>query len=74
MSDNHNTSNLRSLQASVKETSVLLNILQGTSGQAFAADNDGWDRSTPGKKKAYRRSWPFHVAVMKWCLNLFQMV
>lgn len=47
MSDNHSNSNLRSLQASVKETSILLNILQGPSGQTFASNNAGWDRSTP---------------------------
>mmetsp|Transcript_15801 Transcript_15801/g.26486 ORF Transcript_15801/g.26486 Transcript_15801/m.26486 type:complete len:674 (-) Transcript_15801:90-2111(-) len=40
-------SNLRSLEAGSKEASILLELLQGGSGQSFANDNEGWDESTP---------------------------
>lgn len=46
------TSNVRSLQSSGTgtgsiEASVLLELLQGSSGQAFAKNSTGWDTSTP---------------------------
>ena len=48
--NNNNKSNLRrSLQAGSKEASILLEILQGSSGQAFAKVNEGWDGTTPGE-------------------------
>ena len=49
--NNNNNSNLRrSLQADSKEASILLELLQGSSGQAFAKDNEGWDGTTSGER------------------------
>jgi Leucine-rich repeat (LRR) protein len=42
----NSSSSLRSLQAGSKEASILLELLQGSSGQAFASKNQGWDQAT----------------------------
>ena len=39
---------LRSLQASLEQDSILLEILQGSSGEEYASQNDGWNNTTPG--------------------------